>query len=80
MTQHAAHIRRRNRQVQESLQFDRQLLEAVNKMEEESVSQEKLQKERARTVAAQMKESMEDRLRVEKEREREIDRLDRSMS
>ncbi|OQV14485.1 putative Trichoplein keratin filament-binding protein [Hypsibius exemplaris] len=77
MTQHAAHIRRRNRQVQEGLEFDRQLLEKVHQIEQESVRQQNLQKERARTSAAHMKESMEDRLRIEKQRENEIDRLDK---
>ena len=77
MTQHAAHIRRRNRQVQESLEFDRQMLDTIDKIEQNSVLEQQMQKERARTIAAQMKQSMEDRLRIERQRECEIDRLDR---
>lgn len=77
MSQHAAHIRRRNRQVQESLEFDRNLLESITKMEEESLNKQQEDRQRQKTVAAQIRETMEERLRKEKEREKEVDRLDR---
>ncbi|XP_055336484.1 trichoplein keratin filament-binding protein-like isoform X2 [Paramacrobiotus metropolitanus] len=77
MKQHAAFLRRRNRQVQDSLKLDRQILESVQHMEEEAVGRDQLKKEHERSVAAQMREAMEDRIRREKERESEIDRLDR---
>lgn len=77
--QHAAHIRRRHRQVQEGIEYDRKLLESLNQMEQESVMKDQQKKEHARSVAAQMRDTMEHRLRIEKDREREIDRLDRSV-
>ncbi|GAV04823.1 hypothetical protein RvY_15044-2 [Ramazzottius varieornatus] len=77
LNQHAAHIRRRNRQVQESLEFDRNLLESITKMEEESLQKQQEDRQRQKTVAVQIRETMKERLRKEKEREKEVDRLDR---
>lgn len=56
LRQHAAHMRRKSKQIMEELEQDRQLLEALLEKEADEVAIQTARKEKARADAAWMKE------------------------
>ncbi|KAF6025751.1 TCHP [Bugula neritina] len=75
LRQHTAALKRRSKQVMEELEQDRKLLDSLMEKEAEEITLRTARKEKARADAAWMKEVIEDQLRLEKEREAELDML-----
>ncbi|XP_061166307.1 trichoplein keratin filament-binding protein-like [Saccostrea echinata] len=75
LRQHKAQMMRRSRQIQEELEQDKQMLEALIEREKEEREILTTRREKAQADAAWMKQVIEDQLRVEKAREAELDML-----
>ncbi|XP_061672342.1 trichoplein keratin filament-binding protein isoform X2 [Syngnathoides biaculeatus] len=75
--QYRAQLRRRAQLVQEELESDHKILVALLKGEQEEVRKERAPRERAFADAAWMSRVIEEQLRLEREREAELDFLHR---
>ncbi|XP_053375365.1 trichoplein keratin filament-binding protein-like [Mercenaria mercenaria] len=75
LRQHIAQMRRHSKQVQEELELDRKILEALAEKEAELQEVQTARKEKAKADASWMKKVIEDQIRVEKAREAELDLL-----
>ncbi|XP_067935044.1 trichoplein keratin filament-binding protein-like [Watersipora subatra] len=75
LRQHTAALKRKSRQVLEELEQDRRILESILEKENEEITLRTARKQEARADAAWMKEVIEDQMRLEKEREAELDML-----
>ncbi|XP_046575008.1 trichoplein keratin filament-binding protein-like isoform X2 [Haliotis rubra] len=75
LRQHKAQLMRRSRQIQQELEQDHKLLEALLEKEEADLILHTARKEKAKADATWMKQVIEDQLRVEKAREAELDML-----
>ncbi|XP_048753198.1 trichoplein keratin filament-binding protein-like isoform X2 [Ostrea edulis] len=75
LRQHKAQMMRRSRQIQEELEQDKRMLEALIERENEEREMLTTRREKAQADAAWMKQVIEDQLRVEKAREAELDML-----
>ncbi|KAL4223980.1 hypothetical protein ACF0H5_017439 [Mactra antiquata] len=75
LRQHIAQMRRHSKQIQEELELDRKILEALVEKEEELKQVQTARKEKAKADASWMKKVIDDQIRVEKAREAELDLL-----
>lgn len=75
LRQHIAQMRRHSRQIQEELELDRKILEALAEKEEELKKVQTARREKAKADASWMKKVIEEQIRVEKAREAELDLL-----
>lgn len=75
LRQQKAQMRRRSKQIQEELELDRKILEALAEKEAEQAEVQTARREKARADASWMKKVVEDQIRVEKAREAELDIL-----
>lgn len=75
LRQHIAQMRRHSKQVQEELELDRKILEALAEKEEELQKVQTARREKAKADASWMKKVIEEQIRVEKAREAELDLL-----
>ncbi|XP_022104626.1 trichoplein keratin filament-binding protein-like [Acanthaster planci] len=73
--QYKAQLRRRAKEVQEALEFDRKILEALVEKESEEQQIQTTRREKAKADAAWMKQVVEEQLKLEKAREAELDML-----
>ncbi|XP_035691472.1 trichoplein keratin filament-binding protein-like [Branchiostoma floridae] len=73
--QYKMQMRRKSQQVQEALELDRKILAALTEKEQEDRRLETERRERAQADAAWMKEVVEKQMRLEKEREEELDEM-----
>ncbi|KAH3887553.1 trichoplein keratin filament-binding protein-like [Dreissena polymorpha] len=75
LRQHIAQMRRHSKQVQEELELDRKILEALVEKEEELKQVHTARREKAKADASWMKKVVEEQIKVEKAREAELDLL-----
>lgn len=75
LRQHIAQMRRHSKQIQEELELDQKILEALVEKEEELQQVQTARKEKAKADASWMKKVIEEQIRVEKAREAELDLL-----
>lgn len=75
LRQHVAQMRRHSKQIQEELEFDKQILESLMEKEAELQQVQTARKEKAKADASWMKKVIEEQIRVEKAREAELDQL-----
>jgi len=73
--QHKAQMKRKSREIQEALELDLKILEALAKKKDEDKALETSRREKARADAEYMRQVVADQLKLEQQREAELDLL-----
>ncbi|XP_015761761.1 PREDICTED: trichoplein keratin filament-binding protein-like [Acropora digitifera] len=73
--QHKAQMKRKSKEIQESLELDLKILSALAQKKDESKALETSRREKARADAEYMRQVVADQLRLEQQREAELDML-----
>lgn len=73
--QHKAQMKRKSKEIQEALELDLKILEALAKKEDQDKIVETSRREKARADAEYMRQVVEQQLKLEQQREAELDML-----